>query len=261
MAHAQQRLFVETVSKCLAIQYADTKILEIGSYDVNGSVRAYFPGSNYTGVDLTDGPGVDLVGKGEEVAYPDNSFDISISCECFEHNPNWGQTLKNMHRMTKTGGVILFTCATTGRLEHGTVRTSPRRSPGSQSIGWDYYKNLTERDIRNKIQISEMFSKYFFMTNKESKDLYFVGFKRGDGLILDIDINELRIRCAAAQNELNEKNAASVPFVKSVIVGAIKMPLIAAEILPDRYYQEIAIRYSWYVERMRDGFKKLIKAR
>ena len=61
MAHPQQLQFIKTVSSNLTESYKNISILEIGSYDVNGSIRNFFPDSNYVGVDLTEGPGVDLV--------------------------------------------------------------------------------------------------------------------------------------------------------------------------------------------------------
>ena len=84
--------------------YSNKKIIEIGSYDVNGSVRQFFEKSFYGGVDLTVGPGVDIVCEGDKVDHPDNTYDIAISCECFEHNPQWLETLENMYRMTRDGG-------------------------------------------------------------------------------------------------------------------------------------------------------------
>ena len=64
MAHIQQLSFIKTIAQHLTSDYSDVKILEIGSYDVNGSVRKYFLDSNYLGTDLIEGPSVDLVADG-----------------------------------------------------------------------------------------------------------------------------------------------------------------------------------------------------
>ncbi len=82
--------------------------------------------------------------------------------------------------MTKSGGFLIFTCATRGRLEHGTDRTTPKASPGTQSVGWDYYYNLEEKDFVNKIDLSIIFDDFLFLKNSDSKDLYFLGKKFGE---------------------------------------------------------------------------------
>ncbi len=109
MAHAQQLQFVRLVSEHLAADYSGKRVLEVGSYDVNGSIRQLFRGSSYVGVDLLAGPGVDLVCDGHRLDHADDSYDLTLSCESFEHNPQWRETFLNMHRMTKPGGIVLFT--------------------------------------------------------------------------------------------------------------------------------------------------------
>lgn len=106
MAHPQQFCFVQTFANHISASDSQFNILEIGSYDVNGSVRELFPGSTYCGVDLTPGEGVDVVADGHRVDHPNNSYDITISCECFEHNPAWLETFHNMYRMTKAGASL-----------------------------------------------------------------------------------------------------------------------------------------------------------
>jgi len=180
------------------------KVLEIGSFDVNGSIRKYFNKSNYVGIDLSSGPGVDIVCEGNKLDHPDQTYDVALSCECFEHNPYWAETFINMCRMTKDGGAVLFTCATTGRPEHGTTRTSANDSPGSQSVGWDYYKNLTENDFRKAFHFDELFESYLFLTNEQSFDLYFFGIKRGPQQIFNIDFLNLKNLCIKGQADVKK---------------------------------------------------------
>jgi hypothetical protein len=80
-----------------------------------------------------------------------------------------------MHRVVKKGGLVVMSCATTGRAEHGTKRTSPEDAP---LVEWDYYKNLTEADFKEKFDLDKMFSKYEFSTNNQTHDLYFYGVKK-----------------------------------------------------------------------------------
>jgi hypothetical protein len=68
--------------------------------------------------------------------------------------------------------LVFFSCATTGRAEHGTRRSNPHDAP----FCGDYYRNLTEEDVRQEIDLS-VFKEYQFTTNDTSHDLYFWGLK------------------------------------------------------------------------------------
>ena len=123
---------------------------------------------------------VDIVSKIHEFMYPDESFNTIISTECFEHDMFYKQSLLNICRLLKPGGMFIFTCATTGRKEHGTRRTSVSDSPfTSTTNGWsDYYQNLEENDIREAIDVDNIFSSYQFLVNSDMCDLYFWGIKK-----------------------------------------------------------------------------------
>lgn len=179
MAHYQQLKFVSELSSGLPDYFAGKKVLEIGSWDVNGSIRSMFRGCDYLGADVAEGPGVDLVCKGEEIELPDATFDVTISCECFEHNPSWKETFANMLRMLKPGGLCVVTCATLGRSEHGTQRTNPDASLTALQDFPDHYENLKRADFEKNFDLSGIFADYLFNLNPYSKDLYFVGIKRG----------------------------------------------------------------------------------
>jgi SAM-dependent methyltransferase len=251
MAHAQQLAFARAIASGLAKDWSGRRVLEIGSYDVNGSIRGFFGGSDYTGVDLVEGPGVDLVGSGHTVAFPEAAFDLSISCECFEHDRHWPETLLNMYRATRPGGVAVFTCATTGRPEHGTRRTKASSSPGTQSIGSDYYRNLRERDFRRAVRLDALFSSYFFHHNPPSQDLYFCGIKAGGEPVFGCRAEALRPAAVALVEEANQQVAAGRPraaerrpswrrLLSPVAQGALKLALL----LPDPWYQDVRLGYD-----------------
>lgn len=170
MSHKQQMDFVASVKAQYPQYFSNVKVLEIGSLNINGTVRDFFTDCDYTGVDLGAGIGVDVISKGEDLTYKAKSFDTVISCECLEHNPKWAETFNNMVRMAKS--LVVMTCATTGRPEHGTKNASPNDAPFTN----DYYMNLTEQDIRNKCDLSK-FKEYKFSTNENPADLYFWGIK------------------------------------------------------------------------------------
>lgn len=87
-----------------------TKILDVGSYNVNGSYKELFKGGNfsYTGLDMEGGPNVDLV---PQSAYQwheieDDSFDVVISGQALEHIEFFWVTVSEMVRVLKKGGLL-----------------------------------------------------------------------------------------------------------------------------------------------------------
>lgn len=171
MAHVEQRVFFEQVRDRMPDMFNAKRVLDIGSLNINGTARDFFVDCEYLGVDVGEGPGVDLVCAAQELDLDDNSFDVVLSAECFEHNPFWRETFANMIRMSNA--VVIMTCATTGRPEHGTARSTPGASP--HTVGWDYYKNLTVDDFTQAFDLDELFDAYEFEINNQSHDLYFVG--------------------------------------------------------------------------------------
>lgn len=169
MAHGAQRQFFQEVGKVYPDIFEWKNVIEIGSLDINGTVRDFFKYCNYVGFDLGAGPGVDYAVQGQDVKYPDNSFDVAVSAECFEHNPAWKETWLNMHRMVKPGGFILMTCAGTGRPEHGTARSDVGSSPLTVDAGWEYYGNLTPEDMK---PLEQNWWSYQYYENTVNCDLY-----------------------------------------------------------------------------------------
>jgi SAM-dependent methyltransferase len=185
MAHPEQAEFFSGVRAHYPKSFKGARVLEVGSLDINGSVRELFADCEYTGVDLQIGPGVDLACQGQLVEFPTSHFDTAISAECLEHNPFWRETVANMLRMTRPAGLVMISCATTGRLEHGTTRTNPDASPFTSAEKWDYYKNLTAADIEHSLNLEGWLADWGSWTNFITKDLYFVGIRHGGAPKLD----------------------------------------------------------------------------
>lgn len=177
MAHLQQARFIGSLKEKLPKYFSKTNVLEIGSLNINGTVRDFFSANQYVGVDVGEGPCVDVVASGHEYKTEDR-FDCCISCECFEHNPFWKETFINMIDHCKPGGLVVMTCATTGRPEHGTERSLPQDSPLTLAKGWNYYRNLTEKDFNDALDLNSFFTDWEFSVNTEACDLYFYGVKR-----------------------------------------------------------------------------------
>jgi SAM-dependent methyltransferase len=180
MAHTEQIDFCTSVKALYPDMFKNKRVLDIGSLDINGNNRYLFEDCDYTGIDIGEGKNVDIVCSGH-LFKSDTQFDVIVSTECFEHDKHYAETLRNAYNLLKVGGLLLFSCAAPGRPEHGTTRTSPKDSPFTT----DYYRNLSEQDIRNSFcvagveQMSDVFSTYKFQTRTEfPQDLYFYGIKR-----------------------------------------------------------------------------------
>jgi len=78
--------------------------------------RSLFNVDEYIGVDY-DSPGhphhgepIDVFYDGKTLPFPDNHFDGVFSSEVFEHVFNLEEIIKEVHRVLKPGGKMLFTC-------------------------------------------------------------------------------------------------------------------------------------------------------
>ena len=173
MAHLQQQNFCFSVKGRFPDKFVNCSVLDMGSLDINGSNRYLFQGDyEYVGIDIVEGSNVDFVGKGHEYTRKEK-FDVCISTEAFEHDAFWRQSFLNMYCLLKPGGLLLFTCASTGRHPHGTSEYSPQDSPGTN----DYYENRTAEDFYNVFNMKGLFSEHYFEFGPVTFDLYFYGIK------------------------------------------------------------------------------------
>lgn len=97
------------------------KVLDVGSYDVNGSYKHLFDEQNYeyTGLDMADGPNVDITLKNpynwDEIET--DTFDIVISGQALEHIEFFWVTMSEMTRVLKKDGLLCL-IAPNGFREH-----------------------------------------------------------------------------------------------------------------------------------------------
>ena len=180
--HLEARDFTLFVKKILSDYFINKIVLDVGSGDINGNNRFLFENCDYIGNDVIQASNVTIVSKTKNLPFIDNSFDTIISTECFEHDPEYKESFIKIYNMLKPDGLFCFTCASTDRGEHGTRRTSPGCSYGTignLSDMQDYYKNLTEIDLNKVLSLNELFTVWDTYYNSNSKDLYFVGIKKG----------------------------------------------------------------------------------
>ncbi|MFH1045759.1 MAG: methyltransferase domain-containing protein [Candidatus Omnitrophota bacterium] len=89
------------------------RVIEVGSYDVNGSLRSVIERSNpgeYVGIDVVAGPGVDVVCPVEGLVqrFGKESFDLVLSTCTLEHIRYWKKAVSNIKNICKANGIILL---------------------------------------------------------------------------------------------------------------------------------------------------------
>ena len=97
---------------------SSASILEIGSYNVNGTLKDFQPKcSKWVGVDIESGPGVDLViADTAKLPFEDSSFDYVVASSVFEHDPTFWSTFCEMVRVLKNGGSIYINSPSNGMI-------------------------------------------------------------------------------------------------------------------------------------------------
>jgi len=122
------------------------RVLEMGSRDINGSVRPLFA-CPYVGIDLEPGSGVDVVADGATYE-PTAPIDTLVCCEVLEHTEAAEQLVRHGLSLLPPDGVAIFTCATFPRLPHSALDGGPLR-PG------EFYRNISEHKLLAWILTSE----------------------------------------------------------------------------------------------------------
>jgi hypothetical protein len=147
--HHEARQFVFELSQLWPCHFNGSRVLEVGSLNVNGTVRDFFKGCDYYGIDLGPGPCVDLVKHVVELPVGGPLFDVVISVEALEHDVMWVRSLPAMWALVKPCGLLIVTCAGLKRGQHGVHGASPWCSPYTL----DHYQGLSDEDLRRALPI------------------------------------------------------------------------------------------------------------
>lgn len=141
---------MEWLSRVLAGLDGDkVHVLELGSRDVNGSPRAFFPktheGGRYLGVDIAPGLGADVVADAADWRPEDGrKFDVVICVEVLEHAERWREIVDTAAACVKPGGLVAITAAGPKRAPHSAVDGEAVR-PG------EYYANVEREQLERRM--------------------------------------------------------------------------------------------------------------
>ena len=114
--------FFDTYSKAFESQ-ENVKVIEIGSQDVNGSLRSTAPSNfEYIGVDFVEAKGVDVVLTDPyELPFASESADIILSSSCFEHSEFFWVVFLEIMRVLKPTGVFYLNVPSNGNFHRYPV--------------------------------------------------------------------------------------------------------------------------------------------
>lgn len=134
------------------------KVIEFGSKDINGSPREVIEPlkpSEYTGVDIQPGPGVDLICDVCSLGstFP-SVFDVVICTEVLEHVEDWRGAVSTIKTVCVPGGIVIVTTRSQGFKKHDY--------PG------DYWRYSVA-------DMQAIFSDFAVMTLLEDTDIHFPG--------------------------------------------------------------------------------------
>jgi hypothetical protein len=134
--HAQALAFIA------ATPFGTGRVLEFGSRNINGSARDLFLSADWTGVDVVDGNGVEVVADAATVELADR-FGMVVCAEVFEHadDETCAAMCANAYRHLVSGGMFVATMAGPGRLPHSAV-------DGGHVRDGEFYRNVEADQLR-----------------------------------------------------------------------------------------------------------------
>tara|TARA_R110000803_G_scaffold55001_1_gene111828 strand:+ start:785 stop:1270 length:486 start_codon:yes stop_codon:yes gene_type:complete len=141
-------------------------VIEIGSRDVNGTARVLFSHATWLGLDLHEGPAVDVVCNAAEYV-TDDRYDITICLEVLEHSEHWPELVRRLHDWLKPGGRTIITCAGVGREPHSAI-------DGQAVREGEYYGNIDTTSLQ---QAMEQAGFVDVKTEQRGPDTYATGSK------------------------------------------------------------------------------------
>jgi SAM-dependent methyltransferase len=115
--------FFDVYSQPFLESVEPTKVVEIGSQDVNGSIRQCSPSTfQYIGVDFVEGKGVDvLLDDPYTLPFEDKSVSIVVSSSCLEHSEFFWLLYLEMLRILKDDGILYINVPSNGQFHRWPV--------------------------------------------------------------------------------------------------------------------------------------------
>jgi len=135
-------------------------VLDLGGQNINGSLRKFFESNNikFICVDLEEHESVDIVVKPyEKLPFENGTIDIVVSSSCFEHEPCFWITFKELCRVTKLNGYIYINAPSNGFYHKYPGDNWRFYSDAGQALAFWSGKKMFEEEIVNPVKVLETF--------------------------------------------------------------------------------------------------------
>jgi SAM-dependent methyltransferase len=154
-AMSNAKSFFETYSNAFDSS-KEVKVIEIGSQDVNGSLRDVCPDRfKYIGLDFQSAKGVDIVlDDPYSLPFEDDSIDIVLSSSCFEHSEMFWLVFLEVLRVLKPSGLFYLNAPSAGNFHRFPVdcwRFYP--DSGKALVKWAQRNGLNSQMLESYIQL------------------------------------------------------------------------------------------------------------
>jgi len=150
------------------LDFTPKVVVEIGSRNVNGTIRGLFAGAAFTGVDIEPGEGVDVVASGAVYVHP-TPVDVVVCTEVFEHTPDAKEIVARAADMLRPGGVFIATMAATGRFPHSAV-------DGGELRPDEFYRNVNKYELTDWLDAAG-FTEWYIDLHDVAADIRTVAIK------------------------------------------------------------------------------------
>lgn len=152
-------------------------IVEIGSADVNGSLRLGVPPeTKYVGLDLASGAGVDVVMAGNaSLPVAAGVADMVIATSVLEHDDTFWETFIEACRIAKVGGFIYLNVPSNGKVHHHPLDC------------WRFYPDAglaLERYSRRSLWPSTLVESFIADRREDCWNDFVAVFRRGEGAVV-----------------------------------------------------------------------------
>lgn len=156
---------LDFVKRAIAEYGPFTRILELGSRIVNGSPRDLFYNvRDYVGVDITPGPGVDVVADAL-IYVPPFEPDLILCTEVLEHCEKWPHLILHARSILPVFGTLVITCATDPR--------KPHACDGGDLQAAQYYANIRPSTMAQVLELAG-FLHWQLHVDRDIGDLYVI---------------------------------------------------------------------------------------